>query len=100
MCLPTHLAFCEGANGLRLVSMCRGKYVCDEWRWPLDVACVQVCAYRLIVFKFGCGGLLIRAFELTGLCCGQPGAPNSLVQRLCLQVQASSVERSADGDDL
>ena len=44
-----------------------------------------------------CGRLLIRAFELTGLCCGQPGAPNFMVQRLCLQVQAA-VLREVHGD--
>ena len=54
-----------------------------------------VCKCVLIVFylRFDCGSLLIRDFELIGLCYGQPGAPISLVQRLCLQVQASSVER-------
>ena len=51
--------------------------------------------YGLLYLRLDCGGLLIRAFELTGLCCGQPGAPNPMVQRLCLQVQASSAEGSA-----
>ena len=52
---------------------------------------------RLFIFKCGCDGILIRAFELTGLCCGQPGAPNSVVQRLCLQVQVA-VLREVRGD--
>ena len=46
-----------------------------------------------------CDDILIRAFELTGLCCGQPGAPNSVVQRLCLQVQEAALrEVRGDGD--
>ena len=72
MCFPTHLAFCEGANGLRLVSMCRGKYVCDEWRWPLDVACVQVCAYRLIVFKLIVGVYSYGLSSLPGCVVANP----------------------------
>ena len=43
-----------------------------------------------LYFKCECDGILIRAFELTGLCCGQPGAPNFVVQRLCLQVQVAA----------
>ena len=59
------------------------------------MALVCKCALPSYFSRVVCSGLLIRAFELTGLCCGQPGAPNSMVQRLCLQVQASSAERSA-----
>ena len=53
---------------------------------------------RLFILNVECVGILIRAFKLTGLCCGQPGAPNSVVQRLCLQVQVAVLrEVCSDG---
>ena len=52
----------------------------------------------IYIFIVECDGILIRAFELTGLCCGQPGAPNFVVQRLCLQVQVAVLrEVRSDG---
>ena len=41
----------------------------------------------IYIFIVECVSILIRAFELTGLCCGQPGASNFVMQRLSLQVQ-------------
>ena len=50
------------------------------------------------IFIVDCVSILIRAFELTGLCCGQPGASNFVMQRLCLQVQvAAPREVHSDG---
>ena len=61
-----------------------------------SVALMCKCGVRrLIILSVECDGILIRAFKLTGLCCGQPGAPNSVVQRLCLHVQMSNAERGA-----
>ena len=50
------------------------------------------------IFIVDCVSILIRAFELTALCCGQPGASNFVMQRLCLQVQvAAPREVHSDG---
>ena len=49
----------------------------------------------IVMQVWDCGRLLIQAFELIGLCCGQLGAPNFRVQRLCLQVQVSSADGGA-----
>ena len=61
---------------------------------------MQVCVFVVLLFlSVECDGILIRAFELTGLCCGQPGAPNSVVQRLCLQVQVAALREERDDGD-
>ena len=52
-----------------------------------SVAYVQCGVCRYLYFIVVCVSILIRAFELTGLCCGQPGASNFVMQRLSLQVQ-------------
>ena len=69
------------------VEVCVVWWVTSVTQW-LKCASVCVCSH---IFKSDCVGLLIWAFELTGLCCGQPGAPNSVVQRLCLQVQVAAL---------
>ena len=54
-----------------------------------SVAYVQCGDCRYLCLSWKCDSILIRAFELTGLCCGQPGASNFVMQRLCLQDQVA-----------
>ena len=74
---------------------------CDTWRvTSVSLWLMCKCGDRrsFYIVNVECDGILIRAFELTGLCCGQPGAPNFVVQRLCLQVQvAAPREVHSDG---
>ena len=48
---------------------------------------------RLFILGVVCGGLLIRAFELTGWCLWPTRCTKFVVQRLCLQVQEARVEQ-------
>ena len=61
-----------------------------QWLYGVSV-CVSV-----LFLSVECDGILIRAFELTGLCCGQPDASYSVVQRLCLQVQVAALREERD----
>ena len=57
----------------------------------------SVCMPNLFV-RVGCGRLLIRAFELTGLCLWPIQCTKFVVQRLSLQVQEMCAEEERMGE--
>ena len=96
------------ASGLHLASV-REACQCIESLWrdmrgvmsdlSLCVAlCASACVCMPLVFVRVVGGrLLIRAFELTGLCVWPTRCTKCVVQRLSLQVQELRAEEERDG---
>ena len=73
---------------------------CLVWRVTLSL-CVALCAsvrVPIVLVRVVCGRLLIRAFELTGLCFGPTRCTECVVQRLSLQVQEMRAEEERRGE--